>query len=327
MQMQSEGKPVEEIVAAIQALDLEPIKFKLMDTEEGQGWSREYVEQMAIAYKRFLTLSVKYPEETIAPSKDVDKFWHGHILDTMKYAEDCQNVFGYFVHHFPYFGMRGEEDAANLAEAGRTTKRLYEQEFGETIPSRASMCGVAVTRDQAAMCGVAVANDAAMCGAAVSMCGVAVTKDAAMCGVAVTRDQAAMCGVAVANDAAMCGAAVSMCGVAVTKDAAMCGVAVANDAAMCGAAVSMCGVAVTKDAAMCGVAAARDQAAMCGVAVGNDAAMCGAAVSMCGVAVTNAAMCGATKKEGSVTALFGAGKPTYRDKLNTSVRPRLALAA
>ncbi len=286
MQMQSEGKPVEEIVAAIQALDLEPIKFKLMDTEEGQGWSREYVEQMAIAYKRFLTLSVKYPEETIAPSKDVDKFWHGHILDTMKYAEDCQNVFGYFVHHFPYFGMRGEEDAANLAEAGRTTKRLYEQEFGETIPSRASMCGVAVTRDQAAMCGVAVANDAAMCGAAVSMCGVAVTKDAAMCGVAV-----------------------------------------ANDAAMCGAAVSMCGVAVTKDAAMCGVAAARDQAAMCGVAVGNDAAMCGAAVSMCGVAVTNAAMCGATKKEGSVTALFGAGKPTYRDKLNTSVRPRLALAA
>ena len=230
MQMQSEGKPVEQIVAAIQALDLEPIKFKLMDTEEGQGWPREYVEQMAIAYKRFLTLSVKYPEETIAPSKDVDKFWHGHILDTMKYAEDCQNVFGYFVHHFPYFGMRGEEDAANLAEAGRTTKRLYEQEFGETVPSRASMCGVAVTRDQAAMCGVAV-----------STCGATVTKDAAMCGVAVTRNQAAMCGVAVANDAA--------------------------------------------------------------------------------------AMCGVAKKADSVTAPFGTGRPTYRDKLNTSVRPRLALAA
>src|SRR5260370_567346 len=71
MQTQSEGRSVEQIVGAIQALDLEPIKFKLMDIEEGQGWSREYVEQMAIAYKRFLTLSVKYPEETIAPSKDV----------------------------------------------------------------------------------------------------------------------------------------------------------------------------------------------------------------------------------------------------------------
>ena len=127
MNTQLAARSTEQVIAAIQALDLDPIKFKLMDPEEGQGWSREYVNQMAIEYKRFLTLSVKYSEETIAPSKDVDKFWHGHILDTMKYAEDCQNVFGYFLHHFPYFGMRGEEDAANLAEAGRTTQRLYEQ--------------------------------------------------------------------------------------------------------------------------------------------------------------------------------------------------------
>src|SRR5881628_461329 len=108
------ARSTEQVIAAIQALDLDPIKFKLMDPEEGQGWSREYVNQMAIEYKRFLTLSVKYSEETIAPSKDVDKFWHGHILDTMKYAEDCQNVFGYFLHHFPYFGMRGKDDAAPL---------------------------------------------------------------------------------------------------------------------------------------------------------------------------------------------------------------------
>src|SRR2546425_1221371 len=209
------ARSTEQVIAAIQALDLDPIKFKLMDPEEGQGWSREYVDQMEIAYRRFLTLSVKYPEETIAPSKDVDKFWHGHILDTMKYAEDCQNVFGYFVHHFPYFGMRGEEDAANLAEAGKTTNRLYEKEFGETLPSRASMCSVAVTKDGAEMCSVAKA----------AMCSVAVTKDsAAMCSVA----KPAMCSVAVTKDsAAMCSVAKpAMCSVAVTKDsAAMCSVA------------------------------------------------------------------------------------------------------
>src|SRR3989475_428546 len=172
------ARSTEQVIAAIQALDLDPIKFKLMDPEEGQGWSREYVNQMAIEYKRFLTLSVKYSEETIAPSKDVDKFWHGHILDTMKYAEDCQNVFGYFLHHFPYFGMRGEEDAANLAEAGRTTQRLYEEEFAETNSSRASMCSVAVAKDAPAMCAVAIQSKPAMCA-------VAVTKDApAMCAVA-----------------------------------------------------------------------------------------------------------------------------------------------
>ena len=212
MQAQSAGKTVEQTVAAIQALDLDPIKFKLMDPEEGQGWSREYVDQMAIEYKRFLTLSVKYPEETIAPSKDIDKFWHGHILDTMKYAEDCQNVFGYFLHHFPYFGMRGEEDAANLAEAGKTTNRLYEKEFGETLPSRASMCSVAVTKDSAAMCSVARP----------AMCSVAVSKnDVAMCSVAI-QSKTAMCSVAVANDEAMCSVAIqskpAMCSMAVRKD-------------------------------------------------------------------------------------------------------------
>ena len=122
-------KPVEKVVQAIQALDLDPIKVKLMDAEEGQGWSREYTDRMELAYKRFLTLLVKYPHETIAPTKDVDKFWHGHILDTMKYAEDCEQTFGYFLHHFPYFGMRGEDDSADLRAAAERMNALYDQEF------------------------------------------------------------------------------------------------------------------------------------------------------------------------------------------------------
>src|SRR5437867_8575221 len=218
------ARSTKQVIAAIQALDLDPIKFKLMDPEEGQGWSREYVNQMAIEYKRFLTLSVKYSEETIAPSKDVDKFWHGHILDTMKYAEDCQNVFGYFLHHFPYFGMRGEEDAANLAEAGRTTKRLYEEEFAETISSRASMCSVTVTKGDVTMCSVAIQSRPAMCSVAVTkddvaMCSVAIQSRPAMCSVAVTKGDVAMCSVAIQSKPAMCSVAVTR------NDIAMCSVA------------------------------------------------------------------------------------------------------
>lgn len=141
--MNQANRPVEQVVAAIQALDLGPVKLKLMDPEEGQGWSREYVERMELAYKRFLTLMVKHSEQTIAPTKDVDKFWHGHILDTMKYAEDCQNVFGYFLHHFPYFGMRGEQDAADLRAASDSMRALYEREFGEPLPNSSAFCTVA----------------------------------------------------------------------------------------------------------------------------------------------------------------------------------------
>ena len=138
--MTQPSKPVAHTVAAIQALDLDPIKLKLMDAEEGQGWSREYADRMEVAYKRFLTLLVKFPDETIAPTKDVDKFWHGHILDTLKYAEDCENVFGYFLHHFPYFGMRGEQDAAALRAASDRMHAIYEREFGEALAKPASWC-------------------------------------------------------------------------------------------------------------------------------------------------------------------------------------------
>src|SRR4051794_20617226 len=81
---------VDRALAAIEALDLNPIKVKLMHEESGEGWPREYADQMEQEYRRFLELMVKYPDEAIAPSMDVDEFWHYHILDTMKYAEDCQ---------------------------------------------------------------------------------------------------------------------------------------------------------------------------------------------------------------------------------------------
>src|SRR6266853_208621 len=171
--------PVEQVIAAIQSLDLDPIKLKLMNPEEGHGWSREYADSMEVAYKRFLTLSVTHPEETLAPSKDVDRFWHGHILDTLKYAEDCEKVFGYFLHHFPYFGMRGDEDAANLAAAAERTRELYHQQFGSS------------ENKGAAWCGAAIKQNAAWCGAA------AKPQNAAWCGAAIKAESAAWCGAAI----------------------------------------------------------------------------------------------------------------------------------
>lgn len=159
------NKPVEEVVAAIEALDLDPIKFKLMDPEEGEGWSRETADRLEVEYKRFLTLLVKYPEDVIAPTKDVDAFWHGHILDTMKYAEDCERVFGYFLHHFPYFGMRGPDDATALARAAETTRELLQKEFGTAQSAEAAYC-YATKKPDAAYCYAAKSADAAYCYAA-----------------------------------------------------------------------------------------------------------------------------------------------------------------
>jgi len=242
------NRPVEQVIDAIEALDLDPIKLKLMDLEEGQGWTSEYADGMELAYKRYLTLLVTHPEETIAPSKDVDKFWHGHILDTLKYAEDCQNVFGNFLHHFPYFGMRGEGDAKNLAAAARNMKRLYQQEFGSAQDNGAAWKGTLTIAEGVALCGAAVqVKDVALCGAAaqvrdVALCGAAVqVKDAALCGAAVQVKDVALCGAAVqVRDVALCGAAVQV------KDSALCGAAVqVKDFALCGAAIQVSNTART----------------------------------------------------------------------------------
>src|SRR6266853_109065 len=192
-------RPVEQVIAAIEALDLDPIKLKLMDPEEGQGWSREYADRMELAYRRLLTLLATHPEETLAPSKDVDKFWHGHILDTLKYAEDCDKVFGCFLHHFPYFGMRGAEDAANLAKAAENTRRLYRQEFGSVQNHDAFRSRGSMRAEHIAFCGAIKAEDAAFCGAIK-------TEDAAFCG-AIRAEDAAFCGAIKAEGAAFCGAA------------------------------------------------------------------------------------------------------------------------
>ncbi|MGZ5818958.1 MAG: glycine-rich domain-containing protein, partial [Burkholderiaceae bacterium] len=123
----------------IAALDLDPIKVKLMHVESGEGWSLEKANAVEHEYRRFLYLMKTFPTEQTAPLKDVDTFWHYHILDTQKYAVDCQSVFGFFLHHFPYIGLRGEEDLIAHERLGKRMAEIYEQTFGESYIRPATM--------------------------------------------------------------------------------------------------------------------------------------------------------------------------------------------
>lgn len=135
----------ERLREQIDAIDLSMVKLKLMDEEEGQGWSKEHVDHVEKRYRRYLMMLRLSPFGDAVPTRDIDLFWHQHILDTRAYANDCERVFGEFIHHFPYFGMRGEEDAANLNSSFEATKELYFQLFGESYcedssPGSATRC-------------------------------------------------------------------------------------------------------------------------------------------------------------------------------------------
>ena len=129
-----------ELMAKINSLDLGPIKYKLMHSDDGEGMTREQVDRLEIQYKRFLYLSVTDKTAPIVPTKELDSFWHTHILDTRKYAEDCEKTFGRFIHHFPYLGLRGDADAELLKSSFEYTKAKYKEVFGGIYGSSSSDC-------------------------------------------------------------------------------------------------------------------------------------------------------------------------------------------
>ena len=162
-------KPTEQVLAAIGTLDLESVKTRLRDPDLGEGWTREYAASIEQAYKTFLSMIVKYQDhaEEIMLSKDVDEFWHTHILQTMKYADDCQAVFGTFLHHAPHVGELTEADHAKRAAQTDKTRGLYEREFGGTRNAEAAWAGN-IQHTGAAVSNVAIAPvDAAVSNVAI----------------------------------------------------------------------------------------------------------------------------------------------------------------
>ncbi|MCW3104460.1 MAG: hypothetical protein JWO09_2900 [Bacteroidetes bacterium] len=124
----------------IEKIDFTMIKLKLQDEEEGQGWNIEQANEAEKEYKKFLALKRVYHTKEIVPNKTIDIFWHQHILDTEAYAKDCDTIFGFFIHHYPYFGMNGDQDAQNLVDAFEETKILYKYHFDKNYLGEAPKC-------------------------------------------------------------------------------------------------------------------------------------------------------------------------------------------
>ncbi len=212
------NRPVEQVIAAIQALDLEPVKQRLMDAELGEGWTREYAESIERAYRNYLTILVKHPDkmEDIAVNKDVDEFWHTHILHTMKYTEDCERVFGKYLHHNPHVGKRTPADVERKAASAEKTRRLYQSEFGTGKDYNTAWSGTPGKGENAALCSAAIrVGNTALCSAAIrvgnaALCSAAIrVGNAALCSAAIRAENAALCSAAIrAENAALCSAAI-----------------------------------------------------------------------------------------------------------------------
>jgi hypothetical protein len=224
-----------------------------MDPELGEGWSREYADNIAAAYKRYLVMQVKYPDdaEDILLAKDVDEFWHTHILQTRKYFEDCQAMFGRYLHHEPHVGEITQAVIEHRDQLAEKTRRLYELEFGgaegaqaawtgrDALPKAEHAFATTIQADNSAFSGSAIqAGAAAFSGSAIEAAG------AAFSGSAIKAGDAAFSGSAIeARSAAFSGSAIN------TAVAAFSGSAIrAQKAAFSGSAIREVRVAFSEHA-------------------------------------------------------------------------------
>src|SRR5258706_450704 len=208
------NRPIEQVIAAIHALDLESVKIRAMDPELGEGWAREYAEGIEQGYRTYLTMLAKYQDhaEDILLSEDVDEFWHTHILQSIKYTEDCESVFGKYLHHTPHIGEVTAADLQKRTALAEKTRRLYEKEFGSEQDSDGAWSGVPIRADGAATMGAEKAatgvaenraEKAAYSGAAIR------AENAAYSGAAIKAERAAYSGAAIrAEKAAYSGASI-----------------------------------------------------------------------------------------------------------------------
>lgn len=107
--------------------DLSYVVDQILLDEKKEGRStltEERVKDCVRKYRNYLALAKMHRGVPLMPCHDIDLVWHQHVLNTRKYAEDCMDYFGYFLHHNP--AMPTQEVADKSGE-------LYVKHFGREV--------------------------------------------------------------------------------------------------------------------------------------------------------------------------------------------------
>lgn len=116
----------------IEQLDLSYISQAMCATSYPlPRWTLADAKHCEQLYKNFLILIKKYPHDHLVPSRDIDEFWHNHILYTKNYHQDCLKIFGHYLHHEP--ASNEDDEADNLVNNYLKTKQYYFDTFGESL--------------------------------------------------------------------------------------------------------------------------------------------------------------------------------------------------
>jgi hypothetical protein len=114
--------------AAIDATDFGNVRRKVRDDLAEQGITADegYLNEGILALKQYYAIALLDPRNMHAISKELDPFWHAHILHTEEYVEFCKRVMHYYMHHAPLNHERKDHV--------QHVKRLYRYTLDECYP-------------------------------------------------------------------------------------------------------------------------------------------------------------------------------------------------
>lgn len=133
-----EEKRLAEAISLVNQLDFTDQNTTLISYH---GWEADKVIETEAIYRKWLVLHKLYDQDVeLAPNKQLDDYWHFHILDTRKYIKDCELVFGEYLHHYPYFGLSDAQAAQDLENAFQRTQDLFLKHFGHDLLGASNRC-------------------------------------------------------------------------------------------------------------------------------------------------------------------------------------------
>ena len=125
----------QEAKRKIYALDLAEI---IRGTSTKEEWTESDATDAELWYRNFLWMCYLSDESrpVAGLSRKADKLWHNHILNTTRYTNDCDDIFGQYLHHQPILGTPTREQNAAVEATRIECQRL----FGSFPPDFAGLC-------------------------------------------------------------------------------------------------------------------------------------------------------------------------------------------
>lgn len=115
--------------AASSTISVDLLEASYRSTSFPKHWSRTKRLVELRKYAQFLELAARRPRLRATPTRDIDEFWHLHMLHPVAYHRDCLRLFGEIFDHNGGFGL-GLGELPLLQRAFREFSEAWFEEYG-----------------------------------------------------------------------------------------------------------------------------------------------------------------------------------------------------